>query len=195
MPKKIENGENNGEFYNPVLDSFYQEKHSFREDGALISVYCDLTKEMRHERNSDLILQAFEKMGDFILIWDEHENLITFNVAAAKFMQRSGVTLVKGLNYDEMNRLAIEYFTNQFAEEKDSDIQSEIRNRSKLSEVSNEKFNEHHKSLRRSKSGEIREIYNPTLDVYLSAVDTILPDGGLASVIRDITEEKKREKI
>ena len=194
MPKKIENGENNGEFYNPVLDSFYLEKHSFREDGALISVYCDLTKERRHGRNSDLILQAFERMGDFILIWDEHENLITFNVAAAKFMQRSGVTLVKGLNYDEMNRLAIEYFTNQFAEEKDSDIQSEIRNRSKLSEVSNEKFNEHHKSLRRSKSGEIREIYNPTLDVYLSAVDTILPDGGLVSVIRDITEEKKREK-
>lgn len=48
MPKKIKNGENNGEFYNPVLDSFYREKHSFREDGALISVYCDLTKERRH---------------------------------------------------------------------------------------------------------------------------------------------------
>ena len=194
IPKKIEIGEGNGEFYNPILDSFYEEKHSIEGDGTVISVYCDLTRERRHQRDSDRMLQAFERMGDVIFIWDEHENLITFNVAAAKFMQRSGVTLVKGLNYDEMNRLAAKYFTDQFTEQKNSDIQSEIRSRSKLSQVSNEKFNEHHKSLRRSRSGEIREIYNPVLDVYLSAIDTVLPDGGLVSVIRDITEEKRRER-
>ena len=32
------------------------------------------------------------------------------------------------------------------------------------------------------------------LDVDLSAIDTVLPDGGLVSVIRDITEEKRRER-
>ncbi len=194
MPKKIENGENNGKFYNPILEVFYQEKHSRREDGTVISIYFDVSREKRNERNSEQMLQAFEKMGDFILIWDEYENLITFNVAAAKFMQRSGVTLVKGLNYDEMNRLATKYFSDKFAEEKDSNVVTGTRNKSKSSGISYEKFNEHHKSLRRSKSGEIREIYNPILDVYLSAVDTVLPDGGLVSVIRDITEEKKREK-
>ena len=141
--------------------------------GIAYDIHDFKTKEADSQRKEQRIFWAIEKMRDQVLVWDENDELYTFNESALKGFSALGVNLRPGLSYIEMQEALFDKFETAGLNE-DQFIQKQIEKR-------------------KDSSGEARLMHLPSANIYTEATDTVLPDGGVITVLRDITREKEQE--
>ena len=112
-------------------------------------------------------------MTDQVLVWDENDELYTFNESALKSFSMLGVNLRPGISYIEMQEGLFDKFETGGLR-KDLFIKMQIEKR-------------------KDTSGETRLIHLPSENLFIEATDTVLPDGGLITILRDVTKEKEQE--
>ena len=65
-----------------ILERKFLQKSSHE---GLITVFRDVSEEKKQELERDRMRQAIDQMHDAVLVWDDRDTLVAFNVAAQKW--------------------------------------------------------------------------------------------------------------
>ena len=141
--------------------------------GIAYDIHDVKTKEADSLLKEQRIFLAIENMTDQVLVWDENDELYTFNESALKSFSMLGVNLRPGISYIEMQEGLFDKF--------------------ETGGLSKDQFIKMQIEKRKDTSGETRLIHLPSENLFIEATDTVLPDGGLITILRDVTKEKEQE--
>ncbi|MDC0213558.1 response regulator [Gammaproteobacteria bacterium] len=141
--------------------------------GIAYDIHLVKTNEAEALKKEQRIFMAIENMSDQVLVWDEHDELYTFNESALRRFTQMGVNLRPGLSYVALQDALFDKFDS--------------------AGMTKEEFIEMQIERRKDSSGETRLMHLPSENLYTEATDTVLPDGGVITILRDITKEKEQE--
>ena len=170
--------------HNPATDSFIEGHDTLLQDGSLISIMRDVTEEKKQEVERDRLVNAIDKMQDPIMIWDDSDQLVAFNETAYRNGLDVGFEMHVGMKMKDQLSVLYDHFKSQYVDSEDSFIEF-TRGLDKSEWIASE--------TTRQKKGGTSTNFNPSLDKYFEASDTPLPDGGLVSIFRDVTTEKRQQ--
>ena len=142
--------------------------------GIAYDIHSVKTREAESLLKEQRIFMAIENMRDQVLVWDENDELYTFNESALKRFTQLGVNLRPGLSY--------------------VGLQEGLFDKFETAGLSKEEFIKMQVERRKDSSGETRLMHLPSENLYTEATDTVLPDGGVITILRDVTKEKDREE-
>ena len=172
--------------FNPMLDLYIDGTDSVLPDGSLLSIMRDVTKEKKQEAEKDRLVNAIDKMHDPVMIWDENDRLFAFNEMACKNAEGVGFELAVGQSMTDQFSILYDKYEKEY-ESSPGEFEKFIEGHEKEAWVSREVMRQ------KSPDGNIRMTFNPALDKLFEATDTPLPNGGLISVFRDVTIEKRQK--
>ena len=170
--------------HNPAADAFIEGHDTLLQDGSLISIMRDVTEEKKQEVERDRLVNAIDKMQDPIMIWDDSDQLVAFNEMAYRNGLDVGFEMHVGMKMKDQLSVLYDHFKSQYVDSEDSFVEF-TRGLDKSEWIESE--------TTRQKQGGTSINFNPSLDKYFEASDTPLPDGGLVSIFRDVTAEKRQQ--
>ena len=157
-------------------------------DGGILQIWTDISEIRQKEREvaesqkkvkeaEEQVSNALNNMPHGIIMWDKDEKLKMINDYGNKVLEKGNVFIKPGINHKDYIKIQKEknYHTFENKKQKEEYYQNVIKNRKKLTSTS---------------TFETPPFYDGSV---WQSTSTRLPDGGVFTILSNITEIKKRE--
>lgn len=124
--------------------------------------------------SKEIMFDAINQLSDPVVIWDKNDRLVLWNETMHKSFMERGQKLEAGIAYKAFAAMIMNM-------------------QGVLDEPERTDLIENRVAGFKARTGQPRQFYNPGSDTYSEATDSPLPSGGVVTIVRNITEEKKRE--